>query len=148
MVELKRKVSKAANADHGTEGFAIQILQDGKEVSRVSLHRDKSFIGRMSQNHIILDHASVSRSHALISKNSGKFFIIDQGSQNGTLINGRVVLQEEFKSGDLISIGPFILKLVPDGAVPGSVHASRPDPTDAGDLTASESNFQARKKQS
>jgi len=94
--------------------WSIQVSKDGKELNRVCLSYEKSFIGRMDQNHIVLDHPSVSRSHALISKVKGQFFIVDQGSQNGTLINGKEVLQEEFKSGDLVTIGPFHLKLVSD----------------------------------
>jgi len=94
--------------------WCVQVSKDGKELNRVRLTHEKSFIGRMDQNHIVLDDPAVSRSHALISKGKGQFFIVDQGSQNGTLINGKEILQEEFKSGDLVSIGPFHLKLVSD----------------------------------
>ena len=105
--------SKDLNIKITSSPWVIQITKDGKELNRVPIENEQSFIGRMSQNHIVLDDPAVSRAHAMISMVDDKFFIVDQGSQNGTLINGKEICREELKSGDLITIGPFHLKLVP-----------------------------------
>ena len=100
-------------AESSNKNWIILVQKDGKEIARVPLTREKTLIGRMSQNQVVLDHGSVSRSHALVQLIGEQFFIIDQGSQNGTLLNGKEIVRDEFKTGDIVSIGPFTLKRVP-----------------------------------
>lgn len=59
---------------------------------------------------ISLGDAKVSRRHALIISEDGKFWIEDVGSTNGTQINGKsltVGIREEVQSGDKVSFGGF-----------------------------------------
>ena len=91
--------------------WVVEVVLDEKVVSVVQLKREKNFIGRMTQNQVVLEHASVSRSHAMIQKTGNRFFLVDQGSQNGTRINGKECLRDEIKIGDIISIGPFMLRI-------------------------------------
>jgi pSer/pThr/pTyr-binding forkhead associated (FHA) protein len=105
------KSKKQSDSPDDAKIWVVQVVKDSKIVGQIAIQADKSFIGRMTQNHIVLDDSAVSRSHAMISRNGDKFFIIDQGSQNGTLINGKVLLRDELRVGDLVSIGPFTLKL-------------------------------------
>lgn len=63
----------------------------------------------------VLDHPHVSRRHARIRRHDGKWLVADEGSANGTFINGRQIRQEtELGPGDVLDIGPFSLSL--DGA--------------------------------
>lgn len=49
-------------------------------------------IGRDSRCSIVLPHISVSKTHALIRREEGKYFIYDKSSANGVFINGRRIL--------------------------------------------------------
>lgn len=63
-----------------------------------------------------LDHNSkVSRKHAMIEVISGKIYLTDLGSKNGTYVNRGSRLEEgqrvEIKEGDEVIIGKIFLKL-------------------------------------
>lgn len=63
-------------------------------------------IGRLPDNHLALNHASVSRRHARISLTNKGMMIQDMGSQNGTTINGIPVKTETpIRPGDVLRIG-------------------------------------------
>lgn len=62
-------------------------------------------LGRDSSNEIVLNDDNVSRMHAQVRKEGEKYEVIDQGSTNGTLVNGRHVTSCELKNGDTIQVG-------------------------------------------
>ena len=59
----------------------------------------------------LLEERTVSRKHAFITKNDGKYFIQDNGSVNGTYVNGEELPatgeQRELCSGDCIRLHTF-----------------------------------------
>ena len=63
-------------------------------------------IGKMSDNHIVVDNSMVSRHHAKITMDkAGNFEIVDLKSTNGTYVNGRKVKGSQFvKPGDRIVV--------------------------------------------
>ena len=67
-------------------------------------------IGRSSGNDVALDHPQVSRFHAEVRLDGGRVTIIDQKSQNGTLIAGNRITSAQWREGDDLAIGPFILE--------------------------------------
>jgi pSer/pThr/pTyr-binding forkhead associated (FHA) protein len=68
-------------------------------------------IGRMSTNSIALVDDRVSRRHAIINvQDESEYWLVDLGSNNGTNLNGRRVVQPiRLRAGDCIEIGPFKL---------------------------------------
>lgn len=64
-------------------------------------------IGRMPDNHLALNHASVSRRHAKISFGARGAQLEDMGSQNGSTINGKAVKDQPspLRPGDIVRIG-------------------------------------------
>jgi len=63
-------------------------------------------IGRLPDNHLALNHPSVSRRHARVSLTQRGMIIQDMGSQNGTTINGNQVQDEHpLRPGDFVRIG-------------------------------------------
>lgn len=65
-------------------------------------------IGRLPDNHLALNHSSVSRRHARLTLLPHGVFVEDMGSQNGTTINGVRVPTEKkmpLKPGDILRIG-------------------------------------------
>ena len=63
-------------------------------------------IGRLPDNHLGLNHTSVSRRHAKISVTPKGVVLEDMGSQNGTTVNGNPVNKPtNIRPGDILRIG-------------------------------------------
>lgn len=63
-------------------------------------------IGRLPDNHLAINHSSISRRHATISVTGKGIMIEDMGSQNGTTVNGLPVkTKTPIKPGDVIRVG-------------------------------------------
>jgi len=81
-------------------------------------------IGRSSDNDLVLGDAGkgVSRMHAELRYEQGRYVIIDLNSQNGTWVNGERVQRGEVPPGAEVAIGAYRLKI-------DDVSATTPAPT-------------------
>jgi len=66
-------------------------------------------IGRLPSNQIHLPGDKISRRHAEVLQENNHWFIVDLGSRNGVIVNGRKVDRAELSSGDRIEIGSALL---------------------------------------
>lgn len=74
------------------------------------LEGEQLTIGRDSSNSVAINDAEVSRKHARLTFQGGKFVIDDLGSTNGTFVNGqRLVGPVVLKAGDVVSLGEQIV---------------------------------------
>jgi predicted component of type VI protein secretion system len=69
-------------------------------------------IGRHAENDIVLAGPTVSARHATIRREAIGLVLEDEGSLNGTFINGSLVQQHLFEAGDSVQIGPHQLVFV------------------------------------
>jgi pSer/pThr/pTyr-binding forkhead associated (FHA) protein len=70
------------------------------------------FIGRASTSGLRIQHPSVSRRHAQITRNGERFYIRDLASQNGTYVNQiRIDKEVEIFPGDELVMGTAQLRL-------------------------------------
>lgn len=76
----------------------------------VSLIKKKIVFGRQPACDCVLRHPTVSREHFFIERNGDTFFVVDSGSGNGTFVNGERISWVELKDGDVIKVGPFLLR--------------------------------------
>lgn len=74
----------------------IELALDGYE--QVS-------IGRGPDNDIVLDHVSMSGSHAMIHNLGGNFQVQDLGSTNGTFVNGAAISEAALANGYRVQFG-------------------------------------------
>lgn len=65
------------------------VIQGKAPHRSVDLERDEIAIGRQADNDLILDSERVSRKHARIVRQGGRYLLEDLGSFNGTLVNNR-----------------------------------------------------------
>lgn len=74
-------------------------------------------IGRKDRiNHIAIDQETISRQHAIIEYKNYSFWIIDQGSSNGTFLNGKQIVDEvQLNHGDTISFDVYEFEFVMPG---------------------------------
>ena len=74
-------------------------------------------IGRGADNTVVLNDAGVSRNHAKIGKQGQDWLLFDNGSSNGTELNGAVIQKPTaLKSGDKIGVGPVVFEFGSVGA--------------------------------
>ena len=74
-----------------------------------TLEGEQLSIGRDSSNEIAINDAEISRRHARLTFQGGKYVIEDMGSTNGTYVNGqRLTGQRVLKSGEVIALGEQI----------------------------------------
>lgn len=96
---------------HETESPMLVFIKEGREPSYVRLtvgYPEKGqewTIGSSRECDICLDLSGVSRFHAKISYQRGKWKIVGYLARNGTFVNGRRILAAYLTSGDTISFG-------------------------------------------
>jgi pSer/pThr/pTyr-binding forkhead associated (FHA) protein len=92
--------------------YALRVSSGLTQGALVPLSKKKNILGRSFRACLPLEDERVSREHAQILMNEGKFFLSDMGSTNGTFLNNEEVKGEiEVKSGDVIRIGNSIFRL-------------------------------------
>ena len=62
-------------------------------------------IGRSDDADVVLNDATTSQKHTLVSFKDGAFVLVDQGSRNGTFVNGERVSDHRLEEGDVVLIG-------------------------------------------
>lgn len=82
----------------------------------VPLVREKTTLGRKLDNDLVIQDALISRNHANIRYENGKFMIYDMQSTGGTFVNNKRIDKSELISGDIISLVNVPLMFVHDGS--------------------------------
>jgi pSer/pThr/pTyr-binding forkhead associated (FHA) protein len=91
-------------------GQALLLVKRGQNAgSTFLIQADATTIGRNPDSDVFLDDVTVSRRHAELRRESGRFDIRDLGSLNGTYVNRERVDQARLASGDEVQIGKFKL---------------------------------------
>jgi len=90
----------------GENKKALLVIKSGDASgNKRFIIEDVISIGRDDKNDIIVPNLNVSRCHAKIRKiDDEQYRIEDQGSHNGTLLNGRLARNEILQHGDVINI--------------------------------------------
>jgi hypothetical protein len=90
----------------GTAGGAL-VLSDG---TRITLADTLSTIGRSPDCTVHLPDASVSRRHAEVRPVGDGWLLVDNGSTNGTRVNGATITERRLADGDAITVGDAKLR--------------------------------------
>ena len=80
--------------------------------SGIALHVRKAevSIGRDPRNDIVIDDDTVSREHAMLLYQNGKFTLRDLGSSNGTYVNDKKIMEAVISNGDMVRFGQATFK--------------------------------------
>ncbi len=104
-------VGTAASAVSAASGPRLIAVQGPKMGEIYDLGAGSLTIGREASNTVAFtDDSAVSRRHARISSENSGFTIYDEGSSNGTFVNGVKVTEQALNSGDEIQIGTTRLR--------------------------------------
>jgi pSer/pThr/pTyr-binding forkhead associated (FHA) protein len=79
------------------------------------LDKPACVIGRTDDNDIVIDHRSISRHHAKIVQEQGRFAVVDLQSSNGVRVNGEEYGKVELRRGDVVDLGHVRLRFVEAG---------------------------------
>ena len=83
--------------------------------SRIRIAPQVKRIGRSPDNNVVVSELGVSKQHAELRRTpTGRFLIIDLGSQTGTYVNGTRLGEQELRElneGDIIAIGQVTFRL-------------------------------------
>ena len=101
---------EAAAGVEGVEGPALVVRSGGGRSGEVfQLQGERTSVGRSPDCDIFLDDVTVSRRHAVITEESGRFVIEDLGSLNGTFLNRQRIEQAPLTDDDEVQIGKYRL---------------------------------------
>lgn len=101
-------------------------FQDDDETMLVALHSNITHIGRGISSDLRVDEHHVSRSHAIIVRHGQYARVLDDRSENGTYVNGRMILATNIYGGDVIRLGPVAMQYVEVGWGPRSPASGYP----------------------
>jgi len=101
----------------GIEGEARSITFNANDISELILGRSDPKTGEAPQVNLT-DYGAlekgVSRKHAIINRKDGSLYLVDQGSANGTYLNGqKLVPQQErvLRDGDDVRLGHLMIRI-------------------------------------
>lgn len=92
----------------------IEIAGAGMLPQRVAFRGGTLRVGRAPDSDIVLADDRVSRRHGAFTTRQGALIYTDQGSTNGSLVNGSTVSELALGTGDVVRLGNTTLTILPD----------------------------------
>ncbi len=94
----------------------LAVYRGDQFLRHVELGETPTRIGRSPENELVLEDKGkgVSRSHAKILYEQGRYVIVDANSQNGVWIGNRKITRDVLPVDVPVTIGPYRLRLVPE----------------------------------
>jgi phosphoserine phosphatase RsbU/P len=89
----------------GSGIFPHLIFVHGPEQKTLHLDHTPFSVGRKMDKDLVIADPRVSRDHALLISENGKFFVEDQGSKHGTFVNGERVDRKQLEPHDRLEFG-------------------------------------------
>lgn len=92
--------------------FKLRVIAGPNRGSTYALSEGEVSIGRQSGNSIVLNSSRISKRHCTLVVSDGQVLVRDDGSANGTFVNGVLTQNKPMVPGDKVSVGEFVLELV------------------------------------
>ncbi len=107
------QISASGNTATQTErarGAYLKIFGPDIGVVEYELPEGTITIGRSDNAEIILSHNTVSREHAVITNDGGRYIIEDKGSNYGVAVNGERIDRYFLEEGDSVQISIYVIE--------------------------------------
>ena len=85
---------------------------DGQVLAEYNMMKERYTVGRLPDNDVRIDNATVSGHHSLIINILNDSFLEDLNSTNGTYVNGKLIKKHALQHGDVITVGRHQLRFV------------------------------------
>jgi len=89
----------------GTSVFPRLLVTEGGAQRTLMVNHSPFTVGRKADRDLVIPDARVSREHAEIVSEEGKFLVIDIASRHGTFVNGHRVQRHPLQAGDRVEFG-------------------------------------------
>ncbi len=107
----------------GLDCMVVIYSSDARELGkRYILGPDPVLLGRGSENTIVLENDTISRSHCKIEKRRGGYYVSDLNSTNGTYVNDEPVDDYQLRRGDQVKVGDTIFKFLSGSDMEAQYH--------------------------
>jgi pSer/pThr/pTyr-binding forkhead associated (FHA) protein/outer membrane protein assembly factor BamD (BamD/ComL family) len=84
----------------------LEIYRENRFETRFAVEGGRCRIGRSKTADLTLDDPEVSRNHTILTERNGQWFVQDDASRNGTVLNGQILIGEKpLTTGDTLKIG-------------------------------------------
>jgi hypothetical protein len=93
----------------------------------VDVVKDQSMVGRDPSCEIVVSDGSVSRRHARLEKRGDTWWVVDQGSANGTYVNSLKVAEQAIKNNQELRFGALAFRVDLREDPEATVSAPRPE---------------------
>lgn len=98
--------STAERLGMATSQVSLQVLDSSGTIKdTIAITKAPVVIGRLSTNDVVIGDPNVSRRHAQLRQQGGHWVLVDLGSTNGTVVNGKLAKEHRLKDGDRIAFG-------------------------------------------
>jgi len=112
----------------------LVMFKDGKRRD-FPIAKPKTIIGRRSDADLRIPTGDVSREHCTVSLSGRELTVRDNGSTNGTFVNGKQLAEARLKAGDKLSVGPVVFTVQIDG-MPATIKPEAAPPPSAAKAAA------------
>jgi len=85
---------------------------NGQTMAEYNMSKERYTIGRLPDNDVRIDNATVSGHHSLIINILNDSFLEDLNSTNGTYVNGKLIKKHALQHGDVVTVGKLQLRYV------------------------------------
>lgn len=102
-------VPKAKAEQKGGAGTAKVVYKSPDGLETEFILDELNAIGRHPKNNIRLNDREISKEHAVIERQNGRFVLRDLRSSNGSYVNNRRITEQQLKDGDEIQLGSMKL---------------------------------------
>jgi sigma-B regulation protein RsbU (phosphoserine phosphatase) len=92
-------------SEAGSGIFPTLIFVQGNEQRTINLDHSPFSVGRKIDKDLVIADPRVSRDHALIVSENGKFCVVDQSSKHGTFVNGERIQRKTLERNDRLEFG-------------------------------------------
>ena len=109
----------ATHCSSCSDSLSVAVLEviRGELPEKIRFLKPRPYaIGRARNNDIALNEPSISKLHARIDYQAGRFFLEDAGSMHGVYVNATKIRRVELSPGAQIQLGNITLKFSPLGS--------------------------------
>lgn len=105
--------------------YKLTVISGPNRGTSYALKEGETTIGRQKSNQkgnqaggqIVLPSSRVSKRHCVLVVSNGEVVVRDEGSSNGTFVNGELTKAKKLRSGDRVSVGEYVFEVAKPQAV-------------------------------
>ena len=91
--------------------YKLTVIAGPNRGTSYAVQDGETSIGRQAGNGVVLPSSKVSKRHCVLVVNNEELTVKDEGSSNGTFVNGVLAKIRKLRPGDRISVGEYVMEV-------------------------------------